>query len=134
MAMRVKIDRAAIRRLSASGGIVDQAVARAAGRVRDDAKRIISSEGRVNTGALVQSIYVKKGRDLGHVTTYYVGSDLKYAIFQHEGVQGPIVPRRARVLRFTSGGKTVFTMRSRGFKGIKYLTRALDNLTPGDYT
>lgn len=132
MAIRFKIDEAALRRLH-ENGIVDQGVARAAGKVRDDAKRIISAEGRVGTGALQQSIIVRKGRLLSNHSTYLVGSPLKYAIYQHDGVPGPVVPRRARVLRFKVQGRTVFAMRTRGFRGIKFLTRALDGLTPADF-
>lgn len=60
-----------------------------------------------------------------------VGNSVNYAIFVHEGTgiygrrRRPIVPRRAKVLRFTAGGKVLFRPRVRGVRGRPYLRKAL---------
>lgn len=131
--VKVELDRAALKRLSSPGGMIDASVAKAAGRVRDNAKRIIYSEGRVQTGALAQSIVSQRSVSSAAGAIYTVSSDLKYAIYQHEGVRGPIYPRRAKMLRFKVGGRTVFARSVRGFKGIKFLERALRELSAADY-
>lgn len=114
---------------------VPQAVERAAGKVRDRAKMNITRAGRVDTGALRNSIVAR--RITGRSGVWYeVGSDLPYAIYQHEGVTGPIVPRRAKVLRFKpkGSGAFVFAPSVSGFKGEPYLTQALDSLTINDFS
>lgn len=132
--VRFKPDRAAFAELRKSGAIA-QGVLRAAGKVRDDAKRIIHSEGRINTGRLLNSVTADQQVSVNSgVVSARVGSTLHYAIYQHEGV-GPIVPRRARVLRFRPKGSAtyVFAQRTSGFKGIFFLTKAVGRLTPGDF-
>lgn len=126
-------NRGALVEINAPGGIVHQAVARAAGKARDDAKRIIYAEGRVQTGALGQSVRAEQSRYNGQSVRYFVRSDLKYSLAQHEGVKGPVYPKRAKALRFQQNGKVIFAKSTKGFKGIKYLTRAVDNLTPADF-
>lgn len=117
------------------GASVGRGTARAAAKVRDDAKRIITDEGRVDTGALRNSIVSQKVATTAGSAIYTVGSDMEYAMAQHEGVKGPVVPVHARVLRFTPKGASavVFRPRTRGFEGIHYLTRALDGLKPEDF-
>lgn len=114
---------------------VPQAVWRAAGKVRDRAKMNITKGGRVDTGALRNSIVGRRVTGAGGVW-YEVGSPLFYAIYQHEGVVGPVVPRRATLLRFTpKGGSTfVFAKQTSGFAGLPYLTDALATLTVNDFT
>lgn len=115
---------------------VPQAVWRAAGKVRDRAKQNITRAGRVNTGAMRNSIVGRRMKGGRGGVWYEVGSDLEYAIFQHEGTQGPIVPRRAKVLRFQPGGASayVFRPRVRGVTGEPFLTDALRSLTINDFT
>lgn len=114
---------------------VPQAVWRAAGRVRDRAKQNITAAGRIDTGALRNSIVGRRVRQGGRGVWYEVGSDLHYAIHQHEGVAGPIVPRRAKVLRFKPKGSGAFVFRPRtsGFKGEPFLVDALRSLTINDF-
>lgn len=130
MSVRIKLNQAAIRSLSDPGGTIDQAVRRAAGKTRDEAKAIVTSEGRIDTGLLRNSIRTQRVGD----AHWQVGSDVDYALYQHEGVR-PFGPKRKRFLRFIpKGGSTyVFAKRVRGFRGIKYLTRALDRLTARDF-
>lgn len=110
--------------------IVPQGVARAAGRVRDRAKLGITRAGRVDTGALRNSI---ETRQVGN--HWQVGSDLPYALPQHEGVKGPVLPRRAKVLRFKPKGSNTYIFRAStsGFRGVPYLTDALATLTVNDF-
>jgi hypothetical protein len=114
---------------------VPQAVWRAAGKVRDRAKMNITSAGLVDTGALRSSIVARRMRGGKAGVWYEVGSDLPYSIFQHEGTRSPIVPRRAKVLRFTpkGGGAFVFAKQVRGVTGTPYLTDALRSLTNADF-
>lgn len=121
--------------MRADGGMIDQGVARAAGQVRDGARRIIQQKGLIDTGRMSQSLYSKRLSSQGSMQIIYlVGSDLEYALYQHEGTKDH-GPRRARILAFPGrGGKTVFTMRVRGVKASKFLTTALDHLTPSDFT
>ena len=112
---------------------VPQAVWRAAGRVRDRAKVGITQAGRIDTGAMRNSIVALRLRARGGVW-YEVGSNLPYTIYQHEGTKGPIVPRRAKVLRFKgSSGSYVFPKQVRGVTGAPFLTDALRTLTVNDF-
>jgi hypothetical protein len=114
---------------------VPQAVWRAAGKVRDRAKVNITKAGRVETGAMRNSIVGRRMRGGKAGVWYEVGSDLPYAIFQHEGTKGPIVPRRAKVLRFKgAGGSYVFPKQVRGVTAAPFLTDALKSLTVNDFT
>ena len=113
---------------------VPQAVWRASGRVRDRAKMNVRNAPRVDTGAMMNSIVGRRLRGGKAGVWYEVGSALPYAIYQHEGTTGPIVPRRAKVLRFKgSGGSFVFTKSVRGVTGVPFLTDALKTLTINDF-
>lgn len=113
---------------------VPQAVWRAAGKVRDRAKVNITRAGQVDTGAMRNSLVGRRVRGGKAGVWYEVGSDLKYAIYQHEGTKGPIRPRRATVLRFKGGsGSFVFAKQVRGVTGSHFLTDALRTLTVNDF-
>lgn len=58
-----------------------------------------------------------------------------HAKVQHEGVDGPVLPRTARVLRFTpkGGGAVVFRPSTSGFPGVPFLTNALRRLRRSDF-
>lgn len=114
---------------------VPQAVWRAAGKVRDRAKQNITDANRIDTGAMRNALVGK--RLSGRPGVWYeVGSPVPYAIYQHEGVQGPIYPRRARVLRFKPSGSSTFIFRPHvsGFAGEPFLTDALKTLTINDFS
>jgi hypothetical protein len=115
---------------------VPQAVWRAAGKVRDRAKVNVTSYGRIDTGAMRNSIVGRRMRGGRGGVWYEVGSDLPYAIYQHEGTRDIIVPRRAKVLRFKPAGGSayVFRPRVRGVKAAPFLTDALRSLTVNDFT
>lgn len=151
--MTVTLDQAAIRSLGLPGGVVDQAVAKAAGKVRDRAKVNLTKAHRVDKGALRQSIDVEPptGGSPNEVV-YRVGSPLPYAIYNERGTglygphHSPIYPRRARVLRFKPGKNSkipqsrlskkgfVFTPSVKGMEGTRFLERALYSLTVDDFT
>lgn len=128
--VRIELNDAEFREMNTDAGIIGAGVAKIAGQIRDEAKRIIISEDRSDTGALVQSIESIKIHSNTNEILYEVGSDLDYAIYQHEGI-GPVVPRRAKVLRFKVEGTYVFTKRTSGFEGIKFLTRAMEQYSDG---
>lgn len=131
--MTLVLNQAAIDRLTQQGGLVNRGVQRAAGSVRDEARRIITEEGRIDTGALRQSIESSAAHIHGsHTATYRIGSRLDYAKYQHDGVR-PFGPRRAKVLRWRSGGVYVFSTHSSGFAGIFFMTRALRRLSKSDF-
>lgn len=76
------------------------------------------------TGRLARSIYLRHGRD-ARGQSIQVGSDVHYALEQHEGVRPHIIlPEHGRILRFRSGGKVIFARKvlNPGFRGRKYLT------------
>lgn len=132
----IKWNEQEFRQISSENGYVGWAVRRAAGKVRDRARQNITSAGRVDTGKLRNSIRVERATaSRPGFVRYQVGSDLLYAIFQEEGTQGPIVPRRAKVLRFQPKGSSAYVFRPRvsGIQGIHYLTRALSTLTLADF-
>lgn len=62
-----------------------------------------------DTGRLIASIHSRHLRDTrGQFVR--VGSDVSYALAHHEGTKPHvIVPNRAKMLRFTSGGRVVYT-------------------------
>jgi hypothetical protein len=130
--VRLIINRGAFAQLAGANGDIDAGTRQVAGRVRDRARQILTEAGRVDTGKLRQSIVVQSG---SRASDYRIGSELEYAIYQHEGVRGPVYPRRARVLRFKpkrtgapglDRNRTfVFRPRARGFEGVPFLTRAV---------
>lgn len=115
---------------------VPNAVAKAAGKVRDLAKMDLTRTNRIDTGRLRNSIISQRVSAPAGQVRYEVGSPLPYAIYQHEGVKGPVYPRRAKVLRFKPKGSNhfVFAQHTKGFMGVPYLTRSLARLTVNDFT
>lgn len=139
MASRVSVtfrpNPAWIAEASADSGVLGRAAAKGAGAVRDKAKRIITNAGRSRSGTLRQSIRTEKIRHDDRRITYQIGSPLPYAIYQHEGVAGPVLPRRAKVLRFNlADGTEVYARSTKGFAGLPFLTDALRELTVTDFT
>lgn len=111
----------------------ERSARRGAGRIRDQAKRNIRSAGRVDTGALMQSIQVQQLQQ-GPVQRWKIYSPLDYATYQHEGVR-PFGPRRAKVLRWRAkgGGGYVFSTKSSGFPGSPFLKSAAEQVTIADF-
>jgi len=78
----------------------------------------------VKTGRLKASIHMRQERaPFGQVLR--VGSPLSYALMHHEGTRPHIItPDRAKVLRFTSGGRVIYThaVKHPGTRPNRYLT------------
>ena len=81
----------------------------------------------VKTGRLKASIHMRQERaPFGQQIR--IGSPLSYALMHHEGTRPHIItPNRAQVLRFTSGGRVIYThsVKHPGTRPNRYLT---DNL------
>lgn len=125
---RVNINRAALRRVSqvSAAEAAERAAQITAYRVRQN----ITMAGRINTGAMRDSVkVVKHGR-----TRFSVDSDLFYTGFQEFGI-GPVRARKGHVLRFKPKGSStfIFRPRTRGFPGMHAFKRALDQLTLRDF-
>lgn len=126
---RFALNQAAVQRMFESGGQVWVAVNGSADtvllRARAGAPR--------RTGALARSLRkLTVVRPLG--LDVYIGSDLPYAGYVHEGT-GPhlIAPRQAQVLAFTIGGRRVYAkhVNHPGTKADPFLRRALQTEFPG---
>lgn len=138
IAVTVTLDEQQIRQqLAGPGGPVHDAVQRASGRARDMAKLNLTVAGIGDTGQLrnqIESSVLLSGQDLvGRVT-----SQAAHTMFVHEGTSGPIVPRRARALRWKiRGGGFAFAKSVRGTKETgnytPFLTDALEQLTVSDF-
>lgn len=133
VSIRFTLNRQEFRAMTENGTIA-QATWRAAGKVRDGAKRELTSQGRIDTGKLRQSIVARRVRQGRPGVWYEIGSPLPYAIYQHEGTRdhGPV---RARLLRFKPKGTNafVFARRVRGVKPSHFLTKPLSELSVGDF-
>lgn len=136
---RVRLNQDEIDRvLHSPGGPVFQGLQRGVGRGRDLAKLDLTINQLVDTGMLrnqIESSVTIRGQDLvGRVTSYAT-----YTMFVHQGTRGPIVPRRARALRFTpkGSGTAIFRPRVRGTletgRWSPFLTNSLEKLTIGDF-
>ena len=123
MTVIVKFNKAMDHMLRGPGGAVDRDMRRRALVVQAAAKAKVGKR----TGALGASIHARRSRD---VTGPYwaVGSTLNYALLHHEGSPPHvIVPSRRQALRFTAGGRVVYTRQVShpGFRANRYLK---DNL------
>lgn len=131
------IDERAIARMNAGSGQIYRGVQNAAGWVRDEGRKNVRDAGRTDTGRLQNSIMSWQAKSSSSGVTFRVGSRLRYAIYQHEGVDGPVYPRRAKVLRFkpkgAGRGQYVFAQRTKGFKGSFFMKKAKDRLSPRHY-
>lgn len=135
MGTRVHLYDTAFVKLNSPAGIVGRGVARAAGKTRDRAKQRITKAGRVDSGAMRQSVRAEEHSFSQTRCTWRVGSGLFYFIYQEKGVDGPVYPRRAKVLRFQPKGSSgfVFARKTKGFPGGHFLTGALRDLTRADF-
>ena len=133
----VQLSDAQIRQITTQpGGPVWDAMLRATGITRDRAKVDLTVNNLINRGTLRNSIE-SRVTARGDQIVGTIGSDLNYAGYVHEGTQGPILPQRARVLRFRSGGAFVFAPSVRGTRETgrysPYLRKALEQLDISDF-
>ena len=138
VAVTVTLDDQQIREmLTGSTGPVYRAVQRGTGRGRDYAKLNLTVAGLIDTGQLrnqIESGITVRGQDLvGRVTSH-----ARHTMYVHDGTDGPILPRRARALRFTVRGQgVVYAASVRGTKETgrytPFLADALKQLSIGDF-
>lgn len=115
---------------SPTGGVMHDLMRRG-NRVATQAKKNLDSiPRRINTGMLRNSIRVVPVRVSGTIGVR-IGTSLSYARFVHEGtgIYGPrrrmIVPKRRKALRWVSGGRVVFSKKSRGMRPNPFMKNAL---------
>jgi hypothetical protein len=109
--------------LNNPGGMVGRYIFMKGVQIMMAAKRQVG----VSTGRLMQSIHVRHLRD-SRGQFVRVGSDVSYAAIHHEGARPHIiVANRAQALRFSSGGRIVYTRKVNhpGTRPNRYLS---DNL------
>lgn len=137
MARFVANDRAFVE-LVTPKGIVGRAVSKAAGRTRDRAKQNITTSGRVDTGAMRQTLNSQQIRQTATSVTHRVSTNVgKYAEYQEEGTgPGRIYPKRAKVLRFKPKGSKAFIFATSvaPVKGAHFMRKALQRLNLTDFS
>jgi len=119
---RIRLDRAALNRQLR--GARRRELETAARQVMNRAKVLAP----VDTGRLRASIRIEARRDFALRSVYTVGSDVEYAAMVNDGTRPHVIrPRRAQVLRFRVGGRTVFArvVQHPGTKPNPFLDRAL---------
>jgi hypothetical protein len=82
----------------------------------------------VDTGRLRASIRVERRSTFGLRQRWTVGSDVEYAPMVNDGTRPHIIrPRRAKALKFTVGGRTVYAalVHHPGTRARPFLDRAL---------
>ena len=121
-------------------GAVADAVNRATGKIRDRAKANITAGGRVATGKMRNATVSETAKVEGATVRGRVVTETSYAQYQHDGtgIHGPkgrpIVPRRARVLRFQpKGGAVIFRPQVQGTRPLPFLKDAVDQAGVGDF-
>lgn len=111
-------------------------IQKAAGAVRDMAGDYLTAAGRRDTGNLIRTINAETVRTTGRGVSARVVSDQPYSKFVHDGTRSPILPRRARVLRFVpKGGRGfVYARQVSGIAATPFLTEALKRVRASDFT
>jgi hypothetical protein len=131
MAGRVTLHPAAIHQyLQGPGGEVHRLV----GSVARKTEALAKANARVDTG---------RGRASGNHSVTNVGPlvvgrvafSAKHMLYQHEGTgiyagRPPIRPKKAKVLVFQVGGRTVYARQVRGIRGDKFLVKAFIVVSP----
>jgi hypothetical protein len=125
-------DRRALRLVNTT---TDECAKRAAHHAQRRAKAGIVAAGRVRTGAMLASIRVKKMRNPSPLSSSYrVGSDLKYTVYQERGVRA-VHARPGGVLVFKPKGVNsfVFARSTKGFPGAHFMRDAVRSLTVSSF-
>jgi hypothetical protein len=135
----VTVDNRAIQALAQPGGVVYQMFDRMGQRLRDAAIREITAMNAVDSGAMRSSM-THEIRPSGNSITVTVGPEVTspdgfdYPFTVHEG-RGPVVPTRARVLRFTPKGSGVAIFRPAAGSAApkRFMTEALARMSDADF-
>jgi hypothetical protein len=114
--------------LRAVGPIANQAALRVAAKVQERARANIRAAGRVNTGAMIRGVVIRRGGTAASLNAMYdVVASAPWSIYQEEGTRahGPV---RAKVLRFQIRGKgpVIFTKWVRGVTPAHFMRNALN--------
>lgn len=109
-------------------GEIGRKAAKAAGRVRDRAKR----KATVQTGLMRNSIVAELSRQGLTSVTWRIGSNVKHTLYQELGT-GPIFARRAPLLVFKIGNRWVSTYSTKGVPAVRMLTRAVEEVSVRDF-
>jgi len=119
---RVRLDRADLQRVMTNASRRE---------LKESSRQVVNRAkvlAPVRTGRLRSSIRAEEPRIFSLRGSVKVGSDLEYAAFVNDGTRPHIIrPRRAQVLRFTVGGRTVFAkvVHHPGTRPYPFLDRAL---------
>ena len=119
---RIRLDRAALNRTF-------RATSRSEGEIA--ARQIVARAkvlAPVDTGRLRASIRVERQSTFGLRQRWTVGSDVEYAPMVNDGTRPHIIrPRRAKALKFTVGGRTVYArvVHHPGTRANPFLDKAL---------
>lgn len=117
------------------GELVEEAAYRAAQRVRGRAMSNIRALGRVDTGAMIQGLQVRKTGAVPLWPQYTVTSTARHTGWQEDGTRahGPV---KANFLVFTpkGSGVVVFAKWVRGVPPGHFMRNAMNAATPADFT
>lgn len=126
--VRIRLDPAAIARLSAPGGDVDTFTRKVAAQARDRAKMNLTTDGSVDTGRTRNSVQYQRFPSARRRVNYQIGTNLDTGIWLERGTRDH-GPRTAKVLRFRGkNGAFVFAKRVRGIRATRWLSRVLRQL------
>ena len=117
------------------GPMMNQAAYRAAQSIRSKAVGNIRSLGRVNTGAMKDSIRVRKATTkVPESTAYTIGSTVPYAKYQEFGTRahGPKFAPKL-VFRIRGQGPLIFANWVRGVSPGRFMYRALKDTKARDF-
>lgn len=119
-----------------TGDLADGAAYRGAQKIRGRVLSNIRSLGRIDTGAMIQGMQVRRAADWTQLRPrYQLSSTAPYTIFQEAGTRahGPV---RAQRLRFKPKGsdRFVYAKWVRGVVAGRFMQRAFDATTAADFT
>ena len=134
VAVKVYVNQGYVRGVVAADGLGGRAVRRAATTTARRARENVVRAGRVRTGKMRDTIKAGKAVRHGSRVRIQVNSGVPYSVYQEYGI-GPVVPIRAKALRFVpkGGGGVVFAKRTRGFPGAFFMRDALRALNVQDF-
>lgn len=126
------IDPSAVQALGLSGGMINEAVRRAAEIAKERARDNIAIAGRNRTGEMSNSIITEDATIKPENVVYRVRSRARHSYWQEFG-RGPV--QGNPILRFKpkNSSKFIFRPRVGPASGIEFMGKALKSLRPGDY-
>ncbi|RFU83610.1 HK97 gp10 family phage protein [Streptomyces triticagri] len=122
--VNIRLNQAAINRLLSPQGDIGERVERVTRAVANRARQRAPVDSGHLRASIRSAVRQEGGRIVGRVWT-----DVDYASIVHNG-RGPVVPRRAKALRFQIGGRTIFARRVGPARGQPFLWEALRAESP----